>query len=163
MTPITPCLWFDKNGVEAAEFYASIFPDSSLDAVHRAPTDYPDGKEGDPLAIEFTVLGMKCMGINGGPVFQPDEAFSFMVSTQDQEETDRYWDAIVSNGGKESQCGWCKDRFGISWQITPVQLTRWMRDSSDPAASKRAMEAMFTMNKIDIATIEAAYAGETTA
>lgn len=159
MNRITPFLWFDKNGLEAAQFYAATFPDSSVDAVHRAASDYPDGREGDVLVVEFTVLGLKCAALNGGPVFQHSEAFSLQVSTKDQAETDRYWDAIVANGGRASQCGWCRDRFGIHWQITPEALTRMMNDRSDPDASRRAMQAMMGMGKIDIAALEAAYAG----
>ena len=156
MTRIAPCLWFDGQAEEAATFYASVFPDSSVDKVNRAPTDYPNGKAGDALTVEFTVLGMKFIGLNGGPHFKFDEAISFQVYTKDQEETDRYWDAIVSNGGAESQCSWCKDRFGLSWQIVP-QVLMDMMTSSDTAAARRAMEAMMTMHKIDIATLEAAY------
>ena len=159
MNRITPFLWFDKNGLEAAQFYAATFPDSSVDAVHRAASDYPDGREGDVLVVEFTVLGLKCAALNGGPVFQHSEAFSLQVSTKDQAETDRYWNAIVANGGKESACGWCRDRFGIHWQITPEALTRMLNDRSDPDASRRAMQAMMGMGKIDIAALEAAYAG----
>jgi len=159
MNRITPFLWFDKNGLEAAKFYAETFPDSSVDAVHRAASDYPDGREGDVLVVEFTVLGLKCAALNGGPVFQHSEAFSLQVSTKDQAETDRYWNAIVANGGKESACGWCRDRFGIHWQITPEALTRMLNDRSDPDASRRAMQAMMGMGKIDIAALEAAYAG----
>lgn len=158
MNRITPFLWFDKNGLEAAQFYAETFPDSSVDAVHRAASDYPDGREGDVLVVEFTVLGLKCAALNGGPVFQHSEAFSLQVSTKDQAETDRYWNAIVANGGKESACGWCRDRFGIHWQITPEALTRMLNDRSDPDASRRAMQAMMGMGKIDIAALEAAYA-----
>jgi predicted 3-demethylubiquinone-9 3-methyltransferase (glyoxalase superfamily) len=156
MTRIAPCLWFDGQAEDAATFYASVFPDSSVDKVNRAPTDYPNGKAGDALTVEFTVLGMKFIGLNGGPHFKFDEAISFQVYTKDQEETDRYWDAIVSNGGAESQCSWCKDRFGLSWQIVP-QVLMDMMTSSDTAAARRAMEAMMTMRKIDIATLEAAY------
>jgi 2-polyprenyl-6-hydroxyphenyl methylase/3-demethylubiquinone-9 3-methyltransferase len=158
MTRIAPCLWFDGQAEEAAAFYAETFPDSAVGSVNRAPTDYPSGKAGDVLTVEFTVLGMKFLGLNGGPHFKFDEAVSFMVHTKDQEETDRYWNAIVSNGGQESECGWCKDRFGLSWQITP-QILLDMMTSKDGAASKRAMEAMMTMRKIDIATLEAAYKG----
>jgi 2-polyprenyl-6-hydroxyphenyl methylase/3-demethylubiquinone-9 3-methyltransferase len=158
MTRITPCLWFDGQAEEAATFYAATFPDSSVDAVHRSPGDYPSGKAGDVLTVDFTVLGTKFLGLNGGPHFKFDEAVSFIVHTKDQAETDRYWNAIVSNGGQESACGWCKDRFGLSWQITP-QILLDMMTSKDGAASKRAMEAMMTMRKIDIATLEAAYNG----
>jgi len=160
MTRITPCLWFNNNGEEAANFYAATFPDSSVDAVNRAPADYPSGKAGDVLTVEFTVLGMKFVALNGGPIFKFDEALSLMVHTRDQAETDRYWEAIVGNGGRESACGWCQDKFGLSWQITPEVLLTMMTDTSDPAASKRAMEAMMTMRKIDIAKLEAAWAGE---
>ena len=160
MTRITPFLWFDKNGEEAAAFYASTFPDSSLDAVHRAASDFPGGKAGDALMVEFTVLGLRCAGVNGGPVFTLNEAFSFQVHTKDQKETDRYWDALTKDGGTESQCGWCKDRFGLSWQITPQALTDMMSNTADPAASRRAMDAMMRMKKIDIAALEIAYAGE---
>jgi 2-polyprenyl-6-hydroxyphenyl methylase/3-demethylubiquinone-9 3-methyltransferase len=159
MTRITPCLWYDGTAEQAANLYASIFPDSSVDAVHRSPIDYPDGKAGDVLTVEFTVMGMKFLGLNGGPMFKFDEAVSFQVQTQDQAETDRYWNAIIADGGQESACGWCKDRFGLSWQITPRQLTD-MIASPDRDAAKRAMEAMMTMRKIDIATLERAFQGE---
>jgi len=159
MTRITPCLWYDGNAEEAASFYASIFPDSSVDAVHRSPTDYPAGKAGDVLTVDFTVLGMKFLGLNGGPQFKFDEAVSFQVYTDTQEETDRYWNAIVDNGGEPSACGWCKDRFGLSWQITPRVLME-MITSTDRAAARRAMEAMMTMGKIDIAELERAFEGE---
>ena len=153
----TICLWYDKEAEAAARFYAETFPDSAVTAVRRAPSDYPSGKAGDVLTVEFTVAGIPCIGLNGGPAFRPDEAFSFQIATDDQEETDRYWAAIVGNGGQESACGWCKDRWGISWQITPVQLTRaWTHP--DRAAAKRAFDAMMTMRKIDIAAIEAAVA-----
>lgn len=154
----TICLWYDGDAEEAARFYAETFPDSSVDAVHRAPGDYPDGKEGSVLTVQFTVLGVACLGLNGGPAFKHSEAFSFQVATENQEETDRYWNAIVSNGGQESECGWCKDKWGISWQITPTALTKAFT-SPDRAAAKRAFEAMMTMGKIDIATIEAAVRG----
>ena len=154
----TICLWFDHEAEEAARFYAQVFPDSSVGAVHRAPGDYPDGKQGDALTVEFTVLGIPCLGLNGGPAFKHSEAFSFQVATQDQAETDRYWNAIVGNGGQESQCGWCKDKWGLSWQITPVVLTQ-AYTSADPAAAKRAFDAMMTMRKIDVAVIEAAVRG----
>lgn len=154
---ITPCLWFDGNAEEAARFYAQTFPDSRVDAVHRSPTDCPEGKAGDVLTVEFTLLGMPFLGLDG-PQFKFDEAVSFMVYTDDQEETDRYWNAIVGNGGAESVCGWCKDRFGLSWQITPRALMKAV-SGSDRAAAKRAMEAMMQMKKIDIATIEAAARG----
>lgn len=154
----TICLWFDGDAEEAANFYAKTFPDSSVDAVHRAPGDYPSGKQGNVLTVEFTVMGIPCLGLNGGPNFKHSEAFSFQVATEDQEETDRYWNAIVSNGGEESACGWCKDKWGLSWQITPVALTQAIADP-DQAAAKRAFEAMMGMGKIDIATIEAARRG----
>ena len=154
----TICLWFDRDAEAAARFYATTFPDSAVGAIHRAPGDYPDGQQGDVLVVEFTVLGLPCLGLNGGPAFRHSEAFSFQVATTTQEETDRYWNAIVGHGGQESACGWCKDRWGISWQITPVQLTRaWTHP--DRAAAKRAFDAMMTMKKIDIAAIEAAVAG----
>ena len=154
----TICLWFNHDAEDAAQFYARTFSDSSVRAVHRAPGDYPAGQEGAVLTVEFTVLGVVCLGINGGPAFKHSEAFSFQVATQDQAETDRYWNAIVGNGGQESECGWCKDKWGISWQITPVALTR-AYTSPDRAAAKRAFEAMMTMRKIDIAAIEAAVRG----
>ena len=154
----TICLWFDRDAEAAARFYAATFPDSAVGAIHRAPGDYPDGQQGDVLVVEFTVLGLPCMGLNGGPAFRHSEAFSFQVATTTQEETDRYWNAIVGHGGQESACGWCKDRWGISWQITPVQLTRAITHP-DRAAAKRAFDAMMTMKKIDIAAIEAAVAG----
>jgi len=159
MTSIAPCLWYDGAAEEAATFYASVFPNSSVDAINRSPADYPSGKAGNVLTVEFTVLGMKFLGLNGGPQFQFDEAVSFQVYTETQEETDRYWNAIVDNGGQPSACGWCKDRFGLSWQITPRVLMEMMT-STDRAAAKRAMEAMMTMGKIDITTLERAYAGE---
>ncbi len=154
----TICLWFDHDAEGAARFYAQTFPDSAVRAVHRAPGDYPGGKEGDVLTVDFTVLGIPCIGLNGGPVFRQSEAFSFQVATADQAETDRYWNAIVGNGGKESACGWCKDRWGLSWQITPVALTEGMADP-DPATRKRVFAAMMTMGKIDIAAIETARQG----
>ena len=154
----TICLWYDRDALEAARFYAATFPDSEVTAVHEAPSDYPGGKQGDVLTVEFTVLGIPCLGLNGGPVFPHSEAFSFQVATEDQEETDRYWNAIVGNGGQESQCGWCKDRWGLSWQTTPRALTEAITDP-DPAAAKRAFEAMMQMTKIDIAAIEAARRG----
>ena len=152
------CLWFNKDAQDAARFYAATFPDSEVTAVHNAPADYPAGKQGDVLMVEFTVLGIPCIGLNGGPDFRHSEAFSFQVATDNQEETDRYWNAIVGNGGEESQCGWCRDRWGFSWQITPRALNEGMKDP-DPAAAKRVMEAMLTMRKIDVAAIEAARAG----
>jgi predicted 3-demethylubiquinone-9 3-methyltransferase (glyoxalase superfamily) len=151
----TICLWYDGGAEDAARFYAQTFPDSSVNAVHLAPGDYPSGKQGDVLTVEFTVMGIPCLGLNGGPVFKHTEAFSFQVATADQAETDRYWDAIVDNGGQESACGWCKDRWGLSWQITPVALIQAITDP-DPAAARRAFEAMMEMKKIDIAAIEAA-------
>ena len=155
----TLCLWYDKDAEEAATFYAATFPDSKVGAVHRAPGDNPSGKEGDVLTVDFTVLGFPCIGLNGGPAFKQSEAFSFQVHTQTQEETDRLWNAIVGNGGAESMCGWCKDKWGVSWQITPRVLTDVMA-SGDKAAAKRAFEAMMSMKKIDIARIEAAIGGE---
>jgi len=150
------CLWYDGTAEEAARFYAKTFPDSTVKAVHRAPSDYPDGgKEGQALTVEFTVLGLPCLGLNGGPAFKHNEAFSFQIITENQEETDRYWNAIVNNGGEESQCGWCKDRWGLSWQITPRALLE-ATTSNDQAAAKRAFKAMMGMKKIDIAAIEAA-------
>jgi predicted 3-demethylubiquinone-9 3-methyltransferase (glyoxalase superfamily) len=152
------CLWYDSAAEEAAQFYARTFPDSTVTAVHYAPGDFPDGKQGQVLTVEFTVLGVQCLGLNGGPAFKHSEAFSFQILTDDQAETDRYWDAIVNNGGEESQCGWCKDKWGLSWQITPRVLME-TTTSSDRAAAKRAFEAMMEMKKIDIAAIEAAYKG----
>ena len=151
----TICLWYDKDAEEAARFYAETFPDSSVNAVHKAPGDFPSGKEGDVLTVDFTVLGTPCIGLNGGPMFKHSEAFSFQVATKDQEETDRYWNAIVGNGGEESACGWCKDKWGLSWQITPIVLTEGVTDP-DPAVAKRVFDAMMTMQKIDVAKIEAA-------
>jgi predicted 3-demethylubiquinone-9 3-methyltransferase (glyoxalase superfamily) len=162
MTTHTPkatiCLWYDHDAEEAANFYARTFPSSAIRGLHRAPSDYPGGKEGMPLVVEFTVLGIPCIGLNGGPVFRHNEAFSFQVATVDQAETDRYWNAIVGNGGQESQCGWCKDKWGISWQITPLALTEGMADP-DPATRKRVFEAMMEMKNIDIAAIVAARKG----
>jgi predicted 3-demethylubiquinone-9 3-methyltransferase (glyoxalase superfamily) len=154
----TICIWYDRDAEDAARFYAETFPDSSVDAVHRAPGDYPSGQEGDVLTVDFTLMGIPCIGLNGGPAFKHNEAFSFQVATVDQEETDRYWNAIVGNGGEESACGWCKDRWGLSWQITPIALTQAIT-SSDPAAAKRAFDAMMQMQKIDVAKIEAAVRG----
>jgi 2-polyprenyl-6-hydroxyphenyl methylase/3-demethylubiquinone-9 3-methyltransferase len=154
----TICLWYDGTALDAATFYAKTFPDSAVGAVHRAPGDFPSGKEGDVLTVEFTVLGIPCVGLNGGSAFKHSEAFSFQVSTEDQAETDRYWNAIVGNGGEESACGWCKDKWGLSWQITPRVLIEAVTDP-DPAVAKRAFEAMMEMRKIDIATIEAARKG----
>ena len=151
----TICLWYDKDAEEAAHFYAKTFPDSCVSAVHRAPGDYPSGKKGDVLTVEFTVMGIPCLGLNGGPAFKHNQAFSFQVATVDQAETDRYWNAIVGNGGEESQCGWCQDKWGLSWQITPVVLTDAVT-SSDPAVAQRAFDAMMNMGKIDVAAIEAA-------
>ena len=153
----TVCLWFDRDAEEAAHFYARTFPDSAVHAVHRAPSDYPSGKKGDVLTVDFTVCGIPCIGLNGGPIFPHTEAFSFQIATEDQEETDRYWNAIVGNGGKESECGWCKDKWGLNWQITPRTLTEAMAAGGDEA--KRAFDAMMTMRKIDVATIDAARRG----
>jgi predicted 3-demethylubiquinone-9 3-methyltransferase (glyoxalase superfamily) len=154
----TICVWYDRDAEEAARFYAQTFPDSSVGAVHRAPTDLPSRKKGDVLVVEFTVMGIPCIGLNGGPHFQHNEAFSFQVATADQAETDRYWNAIVGNGGQESMCGWCKDKWGVSWQITPLALTKATM-GSDPAVAKRAFDAMMQMKKIDVAAIEAACRG----
>jgi predicted 3-demethylubiquinone-9 3-methyltransferase (glyoxalase superfamily) len=153
----TICLWFNKDAQEAARFYAATFPDSRVTAVHHAPSDYPSGKMGDVLTVEFTVLGIPCLGLNGGMAFKHSEAFSFQISTDDQQETDRYWNAIIGNGGAESQCGWCRDRWGISWQITPRVLTEAVAAGGDEA--KRAFEAMMRMRKIDVAAIESARRG----
>jgi predicted 3-demethylubiquinone-9 3-methyltransferase (glyoxalase superfamily) len=154
----TICLWYDGAALEAATFYAKTFPDSSVGTIFRAPGDYPDGQQGNILTVEFTVAGIPCVGLNGGPLFKHSEAFSFMITTEDQAETDRLWNAVVSNGGQESECGWCKDRWGLSWQITPRALLEAISDP-DPAAAKRAFDAMMTMKKIDIAKIEAARKG----
>ncbi len=153
----TICLWYDGGAEDAARFYAATFPDSEVHAVRRAPGDYPDGKEGDVLTVEFTVCGIPCIGLNGGPQFPQSEAFSFQISTDDQEETDRLWNAIVADGGEESMCGWCRDRWGLNWQITPRALSDAMAAGGDVAA--RAFAAMMDMRKIDIAAIEAAAAG----
>ena len=157
----TLCLWYNNDAEEAARFYAATFPDTQVTAVHRAPSDYPSGKAGDVLTVEFTVFGIPCIGLNGGDAFRHSEAFSFQFATDHQEETDRYWNAIVDNGGEESQCGWCRDKWGLSWQITPRVLTDAMARGGEDA--KRAFEAMMTMGKIDIATIEAAVRGQETA
>jgi predicted 3-demethylubiquinone-9 3-methyltransferase (glyoxalase superfamily) len=153
----TICIWFDNNAHEAARFYAATFPDSKVIAVHKAPSDYPGGKQGDELTVEFTVLGIPCLGLNGGPAHKHTEAFSFQIATDTQEETDRYWNAIVNNGGKENVCGWCKDRWGLSWQITPRVLIDALAAGGSEA--KRAFAAMMTMRKIDVAAIQAARCG----
>jgi predicted 3-demethylubiquinone-9 3-methyltransferase (glyoxalase superfamily) len=158
MTPKnTICLWFDKDAESAANFYAATFPDSKVTAVFHAPSDFPSGKKGDVLTVLFTVCGVPCIGLNGGPTFKQSEAFSFQIATDNQEETDRYWNAIVGNGGKESECGWCKDRWGVSWQITPRTLTDAL--VAGGAEAKRAFDAMMTMQKIDVAAIDAAWRG----
>jgi predicted 3-demethylubiquinone-9 3-methyltransferase (glyoxalase superfamily) len=154
----TVCIWYDRDAEAAAKFYAATFPDSTVGAVHRAPADFPSGKKGDVLTVLFNVMGVPCVGLNGGPYFTQSEAFSFQVVTEDQAETDRYWDAIVGNGGAESQCGWCKDKWGVSWQISPRVLVEAVA-SSDAAAAQRVFEAMMTMRKIDVAAIEAAWRG----
>ena len=154
----TICLWYDKDAEEAARFYSKTFPDSRVLAVHPAPSDYPSGKQGDVITVEFVVMGIPCVGLNGGPTFRHSEAFSFQVCTEDQDETDRLWHAIVGNGGQESQCGWCKDKWGVSWQITPRVLLAAIANP-DPAAAKRAFAAMMDMGKIDVARIEAALRG----
>lgn len=155
---ITLCLWYDGDAEEAARFYARTFPDSSVGAVHRAPGDFPSGKQGDVLTVEFTVVGVPCIGLNGGPAFRHSEAFSFQVATADQAETDRYWNAILDNGGQASACGWCKDKWGLSWQITPTVLSQAVTHP-DPAVAARAFAAMMGMTKIDIAKIEEAVRG----
>ncbi len=155
----TICIWFEKDARAAAEFYAATFPDSRVGTAMIAPSDFPGGKEGNELTVEFTVVGIPCVGVNGGPQFKQSEAFSFQIATDDQEETDRYWSAIVGNGGAESRCGWCKDKWGLNWQITPRALTEGMADT-DPAARKRVFEAMMEMGKIEIAAIEAARKGD---
>jgi predicted 3-demethylubiquinone-9 3-methyltransferase (glyoxalase superfamily) len=157
MAKATICLWYDKDAEAAAHFYAETFPDSAVVAVHRAPSDYPSGKQGDVLTVQFTVAGVACLGLNGGPAFKHTEAFSFQITTEDQQETDRYWDAIVGNGGRESACGWCKDKWGISWQITPRVLIEAISAGGDEA--KRAFDAMMGMTKIDVAAIAAARRG----
>ena len=154
MTRNRICIWYDKAAEQAARFYAGVFPDSRVEAVHRAPADYPSGKQGDVLTVEFTVAGIPCLGLNGGPAFTHSEAFSIQIVTEDQAETDRYWNAIVGNGGQESACGWCKDRWGISWQITPRVLVEALAAEGEEA--RRAFEAMMNMGKIDVAAIEAA-------
>jgi len=154
----TICLWYDRDALDAARFYAATFPDSEVGAVMRAPGDYPSGKEGDVLTVMFTVAGIPCVGLNGGPTFKHNEAFSFQIATEDQAETDSLWNAITGNGGQESECGWCKDKWGVSWQITPRVLLEALADS-DRAAAKRAFDAMMTMRKIDVAAIEAALRG----
>lgn len=157
MTDATLCLWYNGDAEEAAAFYAAIFPDSRVESVHKAPTDFPAGKAGDAITVQFTVLGLPCIGLNGGPAFRHSEAFSFQVATDTQEETNRYWNAIVENGGQESDCGWCKDKWGLSWQITPRVLTDALATGGDVA--RRAFTAMMTMQKIDVAAIEAAVRG----
>lgn len=157
MTGATLCLWYNGDAEEAAAFYAATFPDSRVESVHKAPTDFPAGKAGDAITVQFTVLGLPCIGLNGGPAFRHSEAFSFQVATDTQEETDRYWNAIVENGGQESDCGWCKDKWGLSWQITPCVLTEALAAGGDVA--RRAFTAMMTMQKIDVAAIEAAVKG----
>ena len=154
----TICLWYNDDAEGAARFYAATFPDSSVGTVHRAPGDFPSGKEGDVLTVDFTIMGIPCIGLNGGDTFRHSEAFSFQVATKDQSETYRYWNAIVGNGGQESMCGWCKDKLGVSWQITPVALTEAV-NGADKAAAKRAFDAMLQMKKIDVATIEKARHG----
>jgi predicted 3-demethylubiquinone-9 3-methyltransferase (glyoxalase superfamily) len=153
----TICLWYEKDAEAAANFYAATFPDSKVTNVFHAPSDFPSGKSGDALTVEFTVCGIPCVGLNGGPTFKQSEAFSFQISTEDQAETDKYWNAIVGNGGKESECGWCKDRWGVSWQITPRTLIEAL--AAGGAESKRAFDAMMTMQKIDVAAIDAARRG----
>ena len=157
-TKNTICLWYEKDAEAAARFYAATFPNSAVTAVHKAPGDFPGGKEGQVLTVEFTVFGIPCLGLNGGTAFKQSEAFSFQIATEDQAETDRYWDAIVGNGGAESACGWCKDKWGLSWQITPRALTEAMAKGGDVA--KRVFEAMMEMQKIDVSKIEAAVRGE---
>ena len=153
----TICLWYNHNAEEAARFYTDLFPDSYMGSIHRAPGDYPDGKAGEVLTVDFVVAGIPCMGLNGGPHYQHSEAFSFQISTATQEETDRYWNAIIANGGQASYCGWCKDKWGISWQITPRVLMEAL--AQEPEVAKRAFDAMMQMSKIDVAAIEAAVRG----
>ena len=157
MAKNTICIWYDKDAEAAARFYAETFPDSAVGVVYRAPSDYPSGKAGDVLVVEFTVAGIPCIGLNGGPAFKHNEAFSFQIATDDQDETDRYWGAIVSNGGQESACGWCKDKWGVCWQITPRVLTEALAAGGEEA--KRAFDAIMPMKKIDIAAIKAALRG----
>ncbi|WP_172798016.1 VOC family protein [Bdellovibrio bacteriovorus] len=157
MAKNTICIWYDKDAEAAARFYCEVFPNSAVTAVHRAPGDYPSGKKGDVLTVEFTVCGIPCLGLNGGNAFKQTEAFSFQIATDNQEETDRYWNAIVGNGGKESDCGWCKDKWGVSWQITPKTLTEAM--AAGGAEAQRVFAAMMTMQKIDVAKIDAARKG----
>lgn len=154
----TICVWYDNDALGAAQFYAQTFPDSAVGKILRAPGDYPSGKQGDVLTVEFTVAGIPCVGLNGGPAFKHSEAFSFQISTEDQAETDRLWNAIIGNGGQASECGWCRDKWGLSWQITPRVLIEAISDP-DPAVAKRSFDAMMTMGKIDIAAIEAARRG----
>jgi predicted 3-demethylubiquinone-9 3-methyltransferase (glyoxalase superfamily) len=158
MNKNTICLWYDNDAEEAADFYAKTFPDSKVGKVHLAPADYPDGKKGSAILVDFTVCGIPCVGLNGGPTFRHNESFSFLIQTEDQAETDKYWNAIVQNGGQESECGWCKDKWGVSWQITPRVLMEAMAKGGETA--KRAFEAMMPMQKIDVATIEAAIRGK---
>lgn len=159
MTQLTTCIWYDHTAEEAANFYASVLPCGRVIAVNRTPSDTPSQKAGDVITVDFEVAGQKFIGLNGGPIFPQTEAVSFMLFTEDQEETDRLWNAIVGNGGRESACGWCKDKWGVNWQITPKRLMDLIWNNADPASAKRAMDAMLTMHKIDIATVEAAAAG----
>ena len=161
MTKLTTCLWSNYTAEEQAEFYTQLLPDSRITRVQRTPADTPSQKAGDVIVVEMELMGEKFILLNGGPMFQHSEAVSFVIPTKDQEETDRYWNAIVDNGGAESMCGWCKDKWGVSWQVTPTRLIELNFDNPDPASAKRAMEAMMTMKKIDIATVERAAAGET--
>lgn len=161
MTKLTTCLWSNHTAEEQAEFYTSLLPDSGITRVQRTPADTPSQKAGDVIVVEMELMGEKFILLNGGPMFTHSEAVSFVIPTRDQEETDRYWNAIVDNGGEESMCGWCKDKWGVSWQVTPTRLIELNFDNPDPASARRAMEAMMTMKKIDIATIERAAAGET--